>query len=124
MPASAEEAPYELVWPRYGSVGTTDTQPGLGAVQDAVNEWLKTNGYNFTVDMMHVEDMNNLQVQMAAKEKLDIIWRNASTLSDTLIHVSSCTTSSICTRTTRGCTTASPRTSGTPCCVRTAGRCT
>ena len=86
MPASAEEAPYELVWLRYGSVGTTDTQPGLGAVQDAVNEWLKTNGYNFTVDMMHVEDMNNLQVQMAAKEKLDIIWRNASTLSDTLIR--------------------------------------
>ena len=86
MPASAEEAPYELVWLRYGSVGTTDTQPGLGAVQDAVNEWLKNNGYNFTVDMMHVEDMNNLQVQMAAKEKLDIIWRNASTLSDTLIR--------------------------------------
>ncbi len=86
MPASAEEEPYELVWLRYGSVGTTDTQPGLAPVQDAVNEWLKANGYNFTVNMMQIEDGNNIQVQMAAKEKIDILWRNASTLSDTLIR--------------------------------------
>ena len=86
MPASADEAPYELVWLRYGSVGTTDAQAGLGAVQDAANEWLKANGYNFTVNMMQVEDANNLQVQMAAKEHIDILWRNASQLTDTLIR--------------------------------------
>ena len=86
MPATAEEEPYELVWLRYGSVGTTDMQPGLAPVQEAVNEWLKNNGYSFTVNMMQVEDMSNLQVQMAAKEKYDIVWRNASTLSDTLIR--------------------------------------
>ncbi len=86
LPAKADEEPYELVWLRYGQRGTTDAQAGLKPVQDAVNEWLKNNGYNFTVNMTQIEDMSTLQVEMAARDKMDIVWRNASDLSDTLVR--------------------------------------
>lgn len=86
LSAKADEESYELVWLRYGQRGTTDAQSGLVEVQAAVNDWLKENGYNFTVDMTQIEDMSTLQVEMAAKDRMDIVWRNASDLSDTLIR--------------------------------------
>jgi len=83
--ASAEGDPYEVVWLRYGSVGTTDVQPGLKDVQAAANEWLAAHGYNFTIDMMHVRDANNIQLQLAAQDHIDVFWQNAGTLADTLL---------------------------------------
>ena len=57
--ASAEDAPYEIVWKRYG----TADQTGVAAVQEQVNKWLADNGYNFTVDMSQVRDGDTIQIQ-------------------------------------------------------------
>lgn len=79
--ASAEDAPYEIVWKRYG----TADQTGVAAVQEQVNKWLADNGYNFTVDMSQVRDGDTIQIQLAAKEHIDIFWSNASDLTNTLL---------------------------------------
>ena len=79
--ASAEDAPYEIVWHRYG----TADQTGVAAVQEQVNKWLADNGYNFTVDMSQVRDGDTIQIQLAAKEHIDIFWSNASDLTNTLL---------------------------------------
>ena len=79
--ASAEDAPYEIVWKRYG----TADQTGVAAVQEQVNKWLADNGYNFTVDMSGTYDANTIQIQMAAKEHIDIFWSNASDTTNTLL---------------------------------------
>ena len=78
--ASADDAPYEIVWRRYG----TADQTGVAAVQEQVNKWLSDNGYNFTVDMSQVRDGDTIQIQLAAKEHIDIFWSNASDLTNTL----------------------------------------
>ena len=79
--ASAEDAPYEIVWQRYG----TADQTGVAAVQEQVNKWLADNGYNFTVDMSQTRNGDTIQIQMAAKEHIDIFWSNASDLTNTLL---------------------------------------
>ena len=79
--ASAEDAPYEIVWQRYG----TADQTGVAAVQEQVNKWLADNGYNFTVDMSSTYDGNTIQIQLAAKEHIDIFWSNASDTTNTLL---------------------------------------
>ena len=79
--ASAESAPYEIVWMRYG----TADQTGVAAVQEQVNKWLADNGYNFTVDMSQVRNNDTIQIQLAAKEHVDIFWSNASDLTNTLL---------------------------------------
>lgn len=78
--ASAEDAPYEIVWHRYG----TADQTGVAAVQEQVNKWLADNGYNFTVDMSTTYSADNIQIQLAAKEHVDIFWSNASDRTNTL----------------------------------------
>ena len=79
--ASADEAPYEIVWKRYG----TADQTGVAAVQEQVNKWLSDNGYNFTVDMSQVRDGDTIQIQLAAKDHVDIFWSNASDLTNTML---------------------------------------
>ena len=78
--ASADDAPYEIVWHRYG----TADQTGVAAVQEQVNKWLADNGYNFTVDMSTTYNADNIQIQLAAKEHVDIFWSNASDRTNTL----------------------------------------
>ena len=79
--ASADDAPYEIVWQRYG----TADQTGVAAVQEQVNKWLADNGYNFTVDMSQTRNGDTIQIQMAAKEHIDIFWSNASDLTNTML---------------------------------------
>ena len=79
--ASAEDAPYTVAVRRYGDADQT----GVAAVQEQLNTWLADNGYNFTVDLSTVYAGNTIQIQLAAKDHIDIIWSNAGDMTNTLL---------------------------------------